>query len=135
MCHSGRFLELEWTKWTEGAVGPTVPLRGEYVDEFEQKLAEHLRAGGGQMDLQPTQELVHGLRGGRPHLRAVLTRAVGAGPGQEAHQDVHQRRVGHHLLRRTLMATEAVVGRCKFKVHWHFVSERESQLSAEAQVN
>lgn len=66
------------------------------------------------MDLQTAQELVHGLRGCRPHLRAVLTRPVGAAPGQEAHQDVHQRRVGHHLLRCALVVTEAVVGGCKF---------------------
>lgn len=85
------------------------------MNKFEQKLAEHLRTGGGQMDLQPAQKLMHGLRGSRPHLRAVLTRPIGAASRQEAHQDVHQRRVRHHLLRCALVATEAIVGRCKFK--------------------
>lgn len=80
------------------------------MNKFEQKLAEHLRTGGGQMDLQPTQKLVHGLRGSRPDLRAVLTRPVGAAPREEAHQDVNEGRVRHHLLRCALMAIHAVVG-------------------------
>lgn len=85
------------------------------MNQFEQKLAEHLRTGGGQVHLQSAQKLVHGLGGSRPHLRAVLTRPIGAASRQEAHQDVHQRWVRHHLLCCALVATEAVVGRCEFK--------------------
>lgn len=108
------------------------------MNKFEQKLAEHLRTGGGQMDLQPAQKLMHGLRGGRPHLRAVLTRPIGAAPRQEAHQDVHQGRVRHHLLRCALMATQAVVGGCKFKRSlFPFDTKEEGiwQPSCEARAN
>lgn len=55
-----------------------IPLSGQDVHEFEQELTEHLWTGGGQVDLQAAQELVHGLGGGGSHLRAVLARPVGA---------------------------------------------------------
>jgi len=79
------------------------------VHEFEEELAEHLRAGGGQVDLQAAQKLVHGLGGGGSHLRAVLARPVGAGAGQEAHQDVNQGGIRHHLLRRAFLRAHPVV--------------------------
>lgn len=66
-----------------------IPLCRKDVHELEQELAEHLGAGGRQVDLQATQKLVHGLGGSGSHLRAVLARPVGAAARQEAHQDVN----------------------------------------------
>lgn len=62
------------------------------------------------MDLQTTQKLLHGLCGGRPHLRAVLARPIGAATRQEAHQDMNQGWIRHHLLCCAFMAIYAVVG-------------------------
>lgn len=70
------------------------------------------------MDLQPAQELVHGLRGGGSHLRAVLAGSVGAAAGQEAHQDVDQGGIGHHLLRRAFLRTHPTAGAWRLTHKW-----------------
>lgn len=68
---------------------PGIPLSRQNVHEFQQELAEHLRTGGGQVDLKAAQKLVHGLGGSWPHLRAVLARPIGAATRQEAHEDMN----------------------------------------------
>lgn len=85
------------------------------MHEFEQELAEHLRAGGGQVDLQAAQELVHGLGGGGSHLRAVLARPVGAAARQEAHKDMNQGGVRHHLLGGAFLRAHPTAGAWKSK--------------------
>lgn len=68
------------------------------------------------MDLQAAQKLVHGLGGGGSHLRAVLARPVAAAAaGQEAHQNMNQGGVRHHLLCCAFLRAHPVAGAWKFK--------------------
>lgn len=92
-----------------------IPLSRQNMHEFEQELAEHLWTGRGQVDLQAAQKLVHGLGGGRSHLRAVLARPIGAAAGQEAHQDMNQGRIRHHLLCCAFLRAHPITGGWKFK--------------------
>lgn len=66
-----------------------LPLSGQDVQEFKQKLAKHLGTRGGQVDLQAAQTLVHGLGGSGSHMRALMARPVGAPAGQETHQNMN----------------------------------------------
>ncbi len=91
------------------------------MHEFEQELAEHLWTGGGQVDLQAAQKLVHGLGGGGSHLRAVLARPVVAASGQEAHQDMDQGGIRHHLLCCAFLRAHPIAGGWKFK-HRFYIS-------------
>lgn len=77
------------------------------MHELQQELAEHLWTGRGQVDLQAAQELMHGLGGGGSHLGSVLARPIGAAARQEAHQDVDQGGVRHHLLSGAFLRTHA----------------------------
>lgn len=80
------------------------------MHEFEQELAEHLWTCGGQVNLQAAQELVHGLSGSWSHLRAVLACPIGAAARQEAHQDMDQVGIRHHLLSCAFLRAHPVVG-------------------------
>lgn len=94
---------------------PDIPLSGQNVHQFEQELAEHLWTGGGQVNLQAGQKLMHGLGGSGSHLRAVLACPIGAAAGQEAHQDMNQGGIRHHLLRCAFLRAHPVAGGFKFK--------------------
>lgn len=80
------------------------------MHEFEQELAEHLRVRGRQVNLQAAQELVHGLGGSGSHLRAVVTCPIGAAARQEAHQDMDQVGIRHHLLSCAFLRVHPIVG-------------------------
>ncbi len=80
------------------------------MHEFEQELAEHLWAGGRQVDLQAAQKLMHGLGGSGSHLRTVLVCPISAAAGQEAHQDMNQGGVRHHLLCCAFLRAHPVAG-------------------------
>lgn len=67
------------------------------------------------MDLQAAQKLVHGLSGGGSHLRAVLACSIGAAAGQEAHQDMNQGGVTHHLLCCAFLRAHPVAGDWKLR--------------------
>ncbi len=77
---------------------PDIPFSRQNVHEFEQEFAEHLWTGGGKVDLQAAQKLMHCLRGSGSHLRTVLARPIGATARQEAHQDMNEGGIRHHLL-------------------------------------
>lgn len=93
----------------------TIPLSRQNVHQFQQEFAEHLWACGGKMDLKAAQKLMHGLGGSWPHLRAVLAHPIGTATRQEAHKDMDQGGIRHHLLRCAFVTAHAIVGGWKFK--------------------